>query len=221
MARRTVAFFLCNLVAVACGGDKGFTSSTTLTSHSSPYDDEGGGDDDGAVTGGSTAEGTGGPTTGGVSVGTGGEATTTPDPSTTAPATGDATTTPEPGTTTTGVSDGTTTNDPSNASNETTNDPSSPGTTGVDPVAECKDVRGPGVCSECVCEQCTDEWKACHDDEGCQAVRECVEETQCQGIECLNECGDVLDMYGGVDGPWVAVAMPYTECVADQCDGCA
>ena len=79
----------------------------------------------------------------------------------------------------------------------------------------------PDYCPEvgdCNCGSCACELAACQADEGCTAIRECAQEMGCLGIECLEPCGDVIEMYGGVAGPSGMIGLMLSACV--EASGC-
>lgn len=94
-----------------------------------------------------------------------------------------------------------------------TTDPS-----GGDPVEQCKMMADPQTeCSDCVCENCLEELQACQADEGCVAIRMCAEETGCTGFDCLQACGDVIDMYGGIAGESAMIGLQISMCLDQNC----
>ncbi len=93
-----------------------------------------------------------------------------------------------------------------------------------DPLAQCLMMVDPGdACGECACNSCIDELQACEADEGCTAIRMCVQESGCGGADCLGPCGATINQYGGFAGPSANKAIALGMCVdsscADQCSG--
>ncbi len=193
------------LLVTACGDDGTGTTNTTTTASST------GGEGDTTSDPPSSSTGPDTPTTAGMSEAM--TSTTNVDPSTTDVDPSTSTSTgPDPDTTS-----------PETTSPETTS-PETTDTTdsGGDPVEQCKMMADPMTeCSDCVCENCLMELQECEADEGCTAIRMCAEETGCTGLDCLDVCGDVIDMYGGAFGPsgmkGLAVSMCLMGSCANQC----
>jgi hypothetical protein len=193
------------LLLAACGDDKNDTSATANTEPAT-------------TSSGTTANPSGDDTTGStgpVDPTTAGEAeasvSTTVDPSTGPidPSTSTGPTTIPPDTSATEPMTETTV-DPD------TTDPST--TTGGDPVEQCKMMADPQTeCSDCVCENCLEQLQACEMDEGCKAIRQCAEETGCTGFDCLQLCGDVIDMYGGIGGESAQKGLQISMCLDMNC----
>ena len=61
--------------------------------------------------------------------------------------------------------------------------------------------------------------QACEEDPGCVAIRECAQENMCTGLDCLEVCGDVIDMYGGIASPSSALALALSGCIDAECPG--
>lgn len=74
-----------------------------------------------------------------------------------------------------------------------------------------------GDCETCSCDNCLPELQACAEDEGCTAIRECAQENMCTGAECLEVCGDVIDMAGGLGGASAGLALTLSGCVEAEC----
>jgi hypothetical protein len=84
-------------------------------------------------------------------------------------------------------------------------------------IAEClANTRGLD-CAECVCDSCIAEFFACSADPGCVAIEQCAFAVGCDGAGCIGPCGDVIDHHGGVDGPSVALAEAFSDCLDDHC----
>lgn len=95
------------------------------------------------------------------------------------------------------------------------------GSTGPDPVAECKAMTDPPTaCSDCGCENCLEEYQACEMDEGCKAIHDCAEETGCSGLDCLQSCGDVINMYGGLVGMSASLGLEFSGCLESSMCPC-
>lgn len=75
-------------------------------------------------------------------------------------------------------------------------------------------------CQVCACNQCLDPLYACQQDPGCVAMRDCAEQTGCAGVDCLEPCGAVIDMYGGPFGASGALALALSDCLSVQCAIC-
>ncbi len=147
------------------------------------------------------------PDTGALTTGTPDDSTTNVDPSTTS-----------------GSVDPTTTADPDTSTGEPDPSTSSPdqGTTETsatgDPIAACKaEIDPPTPCHDCICDKCYENYQACVDDEGCTAIRVCAEETGCTGLDCLDTCGPVIDMYGGFLGMSAKIGLDLNQCLGDNC----
>ena len=183
------------LLVTACGDDGTGTTNSTTTASSTGSEGE--------TTAGSSNDSTGPdtPTTAGMSEAM--TSTTNVDPSTS------TSTGPDPDTT---APDTTSPETTAPETSETT-DPS-----GGDPVDQCKMMADPMTpCSDCVCENCLEQLQACEADEGCTAIRMCAEETGCTGLDCLDVCGDVIDMYGGAFGPSGMKGLAVSMCLMSSC----
>ncbi len=75
------------------------------------------------------------------------------------------------------------------------------------------------ACGECGCNNCLPELQACEDDEGCVAIRECARENMCTGLDCLEFCQEIIDMYGGLVGPSAMQALVVSGCIDAECPG--
>jgi hypothetical protein len=187
------------LLVAACGDDKGTTETETSPNTSTGPDATSTGPDGTTTPDTPTSTGIVDPST----TSTGPDPTTNPDPSTTTSTTSDDTTTDVTTLTTTTV--GTDTTDPNTD-------------TGGDPVESCKMMADPMTeCSDCVCENCLMELQECEADEGCKAIRQCAEETGCSGFDCLQTCGDVIDMYGGIGGDSAGLGLEISMCLDMNC----
>lgn len=82
---------------------------------------------------------------------------------------------------------------------------------------ECLNQVGDTACGQCACNKCLDEIVACEADVGCQAIRKCVQDSGCSGINCLGPCGDTITMYGGVGGPSATMAIALGQCIDMSC----
>jgi len=148
------------------------------------------------------------PDTGALTTGTPDDSTTNVDPSTTSGPVDPTTTTvdpdtgePDPGST--GAPDPDTTGDTTSA---------------PDPIAACKaEEDPPTACHDCICDNCYENYQACVNDEGCTAIRGCAEETGCMGLDCLDSCGPVIDMYGGFLGMSAKIGLDLNQCLGDNC----
>jgi hypothetical protein len=155
--------------------------------------DDGGGADTGAMTDASTMDPTMDPTMGSDPTGT-----STPTSSTTMDPTGESETMSE------------TTGPACDNADQATIDMCVMGAMGM-----------PDYCPEvgdCNCGSCACELAACQADEGCTAIRACAQEEGCLGIECLEPCGDVIEMYGGVAGMSGMIGLMLSACV--EASGC-
>lgn len=86
------------------------------------------------------------------------------------------------------------------------------GTEGDDPeVAACIE-EAANDCEICACNNCLDQLLACQGDAGCVEIRMCAQETGCTGLDCLGDCGDVIDGAGGPLGPSAALALMLSDC---------
>lgn len=148
------------------------------------------------------------PGTGPVTTGAPDESTTNVDPSTTSG--------PVDPTATTGDPD-TSTGEPDPSTSSPAPDTTETSATG-DPIAECKaEVDPPTACHDCICDNCYENYQACVDDEGCTAIRVCAEMTGCMGLDCLESCGEVIDMYGGFLGMSAKIGLDLNQCLGDHC----
>ncbi len=98
------------------------------------------------------------------------------------------------------------------------------GTTGEPPdpaeIEMClEEVEEGDACGECGCNNCLPELQACEDDEGCVAIRECARENMCTGLDCLDFCQEIIDMYGGLVGPSAMQALVVSGCIEAECPG--
>lgn len=75
-------------------------------------------------------------------------------------------------------------------------------------------------CQQCACNLCLDPLYACQQDPGCVAMRDCAEQAGCQGADCLEPCGAVVDMYGGPFGASGALALALSDCLVGSCASC-
>lgn len=89
-----------------------------------------------------------------------------------------------------------------------------------DPVLDaCLDIAV-DACQQCACNLCLDPLYACQQDPGCVAMRDCAEQNGCQGADCLEPCGAVVDMYGGPFGASGALALELSDCLVASCPTC-
>ncbi len=95
---------------------------------------------------------------------------------------------------------------------------------GADPIAACVADRRPvenyPSCRQCECETCLDELQVCGDDEACAAMGDCVEETNCTGVDCYlpETCQEVFDENGGPFGPSVDLLTAAGACTVAACE---
>lgn len=98
--------------------------------------------------------------------------------------------------------------------------PSGDDTGSGDPVLDgCLDIAV-DECQTCACNLCLDPLYACEQDSGCVAMRDCAEQYGCEGADCLEPCGAVVDMYGGPFGASGALALALSDCLAAACPIC-
>lgn len=89
-----------------------------------------------------------------------------------------------------------------------------------DPVLDaCLDIAV-DACQQCACNLCLEPLYACQQDPGCVAMRDCAEQYGCQGADCLEPCGAVVDMYGGPFGASGALALDLSDCLVASCPTC-
>ncbi len=89
-----------------------------------------------------------------------------------------------------------------------------------DPVLDaCLDIAV-DACEMCACNLCLDPLYACQQDPGCVAMRDCAQQAGCAGTDCLEPCGAVIDMYGGVFGSSATLAVALSDCLAGACPVC-
>lgn len=89
-----------------------------------------------------------------------------------------------------------------------------------DPVLDgCLDIAV-DECQTCACNLCLDPLYACEQDPGCVAMRNCAEQAGCEGADCLEPCGAVIDMYGGPFGSSGALAIALSDCLSASCPIC-
>lgn len=205
----------CWLFAVGCSEDREGSSSA---SSSTVMGSEGGTDTGGSV----------GPTTGGSS-GSTGDTTALVDPTTTGSSTSGSTgavemvTSGETSSTgTTAGQDDTAVDVSTTAAEDTSTSSSStgPDTTTGGTIEACKAAANPtNACTDCSCELCLEQYLACQDDEGCAPYQQCIQESACQGADCLVACKAVVDMHGGPNGPWRPVSDALVACQITDCNG--
>jgi len=75
-------------------------------------------------------------------------------------------------------------------------------------------------CETCACTSCFDGMTACFADPGCPEILACANQTGCTGFGCMDPstCEAVINQYGGVGSPSVALAIPLFSCL--QSAGC-
>lgn len=83
------------------------------------------------------------------------------------------------------------------------------------PVDECADAGA--ACDVCACRLCSAEVDACFADPACQAVVECAQRTGCDGVDCLQVCGEEINAAGGPFGESVARAQAIGTCREQRC----
>jgi hypothetical protein len=49
------------------------------------------------------------------------------------------------------------------------------------------------------------------------AIRQCAREKMCSGFNCLEPCGDTINMYGGTSGQSAALAYELSNCIDMNC----
>lgn len=99
--------------------------------------------------------------------------------------------------------------------------PADTGETGSgDPVLDACLEIAVNECETCACELCLDPLYACQQDPGCVAMRDCAEQTGCAGVDCLEPCGAVIDMYGGAFGSSGMLALALSDCLTASCPSC-
>lgn len=89
-----------------------------------------------------------------------------------------------------------------------------------DPVLDGCLAIAANACETCACNLCLDPLYACEQDAGCVAMRDCAEQAGCEGPDCLEPCGAVIDMYGGPFGSSGALALELSDCLASTCPAC-
>ncbi|MBK8235901.1 MAG: hypothetical protein IPK74_10115 [Deltaproteobacteria bacterium] len=89
-----------------------------------------------------------------------------------------------------------------------------------DPVLDACLEIATDACQQCACNLCLDPLYACQQDPGCVAMRDCAEQYGCQGADCLEPCGAVVDMYGGPFGASGALALALSDCLVASCASC-
>lgn len=131
-----------------------------------------------------------------------------------------------------GESTGTSTGDPLADSHGASESASSTGTTPattivfpetssppVDPYDACLAQSPLFECGDCMCDKCLDEYTACAADRGCVAIEMCAAEFGCNDAQCLEPCGDVIDMHGGLAGDSLKLAIELSACFNNSCCG--
>lgn len=78
-----------------------------------------------------------------------------------------------------------------------------------------------GECGSCLCGSCPEEIAECQGDLGCLAIAWCVQSTACLPGNCYepSTCGNIIDQFGGLNGPSVARAFDLSLCLLSA--GCA
>lgn len=89
-----------------------------------------------------------------------------------------------------------------------------------DPVLDACLEIAQNECESCGCELCLDPLYACQQDPGCVAMRDCAEQSGCAGVDCLEPCGPVIDMYGGPFGSSGELALALSDCLTASCPSC-
>lgn len=130
----------------------------------------------------------------------------------------------------TGESTGTSTGDPQSDSHGTSDSSGSTGTTSATTIAS-PETSGPptdpydaclaqadGIeCGACMCDKCLEEYTACAADRGCAAIEMCAAEVGCNDAQCLDPCGDVINMNGGIGGESLQLALLLSNCFNNSC----
>ncbi len=102
--------------------------------------------------------------------------------------------------------------DPPSGSSSDTGEEPGPSTGEQDgALAVCLD-EAVNECEVCACNNCLDELTACGADPGCVEIRVCAQQTGCTGLDCLNDCGDVIDGAGGPLGASAGLALMVSDC---------
>lgn len=89
----------------------------------------------------------------------------------------------------------------------------------IDPYDQCLAQTADLECNDCLCKECLAEYTACDADPGCVAIEACAAENGCSGAACLEPCGDVIDMHGGLGGESVQRAIALSDCFTNLCCG--
>jgi hypothetical protein len=76
------------------------------------------------------------------------------------------------------------------------------------------------ACTTCVCTDCYDAVVECYFDEGCTYIRECSFVTGCNGADCIEECGDVIEAYTGEGTDTYALMIALASCATENCTAC-
>lgn len=132
----------------------------------------------------------------------------------------------------TGESTGTSTGDPqpdSHGASDSSGSTGTPAATTIvfpetssppaDPYDACLAQSPLFECGDCLCDKCLDEYTACAADRGCVAIEACAAEFGCNDAQCLEPCGDVIDMHGGLAGDSLQLAIALSTCFNNSCCG--
>lgn len=87
----------------------------------------------------------------------------------------------------------------------------------TDPYEQCLAQSSLFECGDCLCDKCLAEYTACAADRGCVAIEACAAEFGCNDAQCLEPCGDVIEMNGGFVGESLKLAIALSACFNDSC----